>query len=103
MELKFETKPTKFFLSQLKKLTLKEKRIISDKLKIIRENPFRYKKLKGYRNTFEVKLNFEDSYSRLIYCVFVPETNNITVFGIFKRRNDFKDFKNFYKNFSFKN
>ena len=97
MDLNFKVVPSKYFLKQFEKLNVKEKNLINSKIKLMKSNPFRFKKLVGYKNTFEVKISVENSYSRLIYIIFLPETHNITIFGIFKRKNDFKDFKRKYE------
>lgn len=67
------------------------------KLKLLKENPTRNKSLTGYKNTFEIKISINKNYSRIIYAVYLPKSNEITIFGIFKRKNDFKDFKNYYE------
>ena len=97
MESTFKIVPTKLFLNQLAKLSQKEVELIESKLKLLKNSPFSYKKLQGYKNTFEVKLSISNNYSRLIYSVYIPEKNQITIFGIFKRKHDFKDFKRYYE------
>lgn len=89
---------TKFFIKQFKELTQKEKDLVNSKLEFIKNNPFRYKKLIGYKNTYEIKITLNDNYSRLIYVVYLPEKSNVTLFGIFKRKDEFKDFKKYYEN-----
>ena len=89
--MKFELKPTLYFLKQLEKLDLESISLIERKLKLLKENPFRNKALVGYKNTFEIKISIEKNYSRIIYTVYLPKSNQITIFGIFKRKNDFKE------------
>ena len=95
----FELLPTEFFLNQIKKLNKKEKNLINQKLNLLKENPARFKSLKGYKNTFEIKLTLRNTFSRLIYCLYLPQKHQITIFGIFKRNKDFKDFKKFVENY----
>ena len=94
----FRLSHTKFFLKQFKELTEKEKDLVNSKLDILKQNPFRYKKLNGYKNTFEIKITLNQNYSRLIYATYMPEKNYITIFGIFKRKDEFKDFKRYLEN-----
>lgn len=98
MESGFNIRPSKYFLKQLSQLSSKELNLVEDKLQILKQNPFRYKKLEGYKNTFEVKITINKNYSRLIYSVYIPHKNEITVYGIFKRKNNFKDFRRYYDN-----
>lgn len=71
----------------------KKKNLINLKLKLLKNISFRFKALKFYKNTFEIKIIIENNYSRLIYVVYLPKVNEITIFGIFKREKAFKDFK----------
>lgn len=98
-KLNFKFLFTKFFKSQVSKLNSKNKQLIKNKLELIRENPSRFKSLQGYKNVFEVKISIEKNYSRLIYALYEPDSNSITIFGIFKRKSDFKDFKSFYESY----
>ena len=90
---------TKFFKSQVSKLNEKEKRIIKSKIELLKRDPTRFKKLQSYKNEFEIKISVQNNYSRLIFALYEPDKNSITMFGIFKRKNDFKDFKSFYENY----
>lgn len=98
-KIKFELYFTKFFRSQVLKLNDKEKKLIKSKLELIKTNPTNFKKLQSYKHVFEVKISIQNNYSRLIYAMYEPNKNSITIFGIFKRKNDFKDFKKFYENY----
>ncbi len=44
----FTLKPSKFFLEQIGKLPDKTAKILSEKLKLIKLNPFRNKRIKGF-------------------------------------------------------
>ncbi len=99
MDLIFDLIFTKFFLKQFDKLSQKEKILINSKLKLLKNSPFRFKALKSYKNTFEIKISIDNNYSRLIYVVYLPNSNEITIFGIFKREKEFKDFKRKFENY----
>ncbi len=97
MELNFNLIPTKFFQKQLEKLSKKEIEIIQKKLKLIKQNPFRFEKLEGYRFLFKIKVNVTNNYSRILYAVFKPNKNDITIYGIFPRKNNYQDIKRIFK------
>jgi hypothetical protein len=96
MESNFEIIPSDYFKKQLEKSRTEEIKLINEKLKLIKSNPFRFKNFKGYRHVFKIKLNFKGEYSRLLYVVFQPEKDKIRIFGIFPRKQDYKDFKKFF-------
>ncbi|MFH0713467.1 MAG: hypothetical protein V1722_02700 [Candidatus Micrarchaeota archaeon] len=83
-------KPRNFFLSQINELTDSEKKLISEKLELVKINPFRYKGLSvpGLTKVFEIKITLSGLYSRLIYTV---KGNEVRVECIINRNNDFKD------------
>lgn len=93
----FKLIPSKYFLKQINDFSIKDKNQISDKLKLLKTNPFRYGTLEGYRFVFKIKLNLNNNYSRLIYAVYFPKKEDIRIFGIFERKNDYKDFKKTFK------
>ena len=95
--MRFKVKQTKLFSKQIDELTEKERKLVSDKIDLAKQNPFRFKKLVGYKSTFEIKITINRGFSRLIYCVFSKD--EITIMGIFKRKKDFKDFARYYKRY----
>ena len=96
MVLSFDFKFTDYFLKQWKELDNKSKRVINEKLKIVKENPFRYDKLEGYKFVFKIKLTIKSEYSRLVYVVFMPDAQHITILGIFDRKAEYKDFEKIF-------
>jgi hypothetical protein len=97
-KLKFKLNFSDFFKSQFKKTTGKKREQILMKLREVLESPVRFKSLSGYRHLFEVKVDFENKFSRLIYAMYIPKKNEIRIFGIFDRGRDFKDFFKKFKN-----
>jgi len=89
-------KYTDYFIKQWQKLDDKSKRLIEGKLSLIVGNPFRYPNHKGYRRVFKVKLSIQNTYSRLMYAVYAPNKNSITILGIFPRERGYKDFKHLF-------
>lgn len=85
--------PSEFFLEQLDELTDKSKRIIEEKLLLIKENPYRHKRIQGY-NLFLFRIRFEDNHKemRLIYLVDKPD---VKLLCILNRDNDYKDLKKY--------
>jgi hypothetical protein len=86
-----------FFKKQFKNYIKKDKQLISKKLKQVKINPFRFPKLAGYKFIFKINITIENNYSRLIYVVFYPDKEYITILGIFERKHSYKDFKKLYK------
>ncbi len=85
---------SKDFKKQFDKLDEKSCRIIHDKIQLIKENPFRYKKLKGrkFSNLFRVRLNLNKKETRLIYAILSPE---IIIICLLDRKKDYKDLKKY--------
>jgi len=67
-----------------------------DKLDLIRENPYRYKKLHSTRlsKVFRVRLSIESKEMRLIYAVIEP---NIILVCLLERKKDYKDLEKHLK------
>ena len=86
-----------YFIKQSKKLDKKSKKIIYDKKKLIKENPFRFPKLAGYKFIFKINITIDNNYSRLMYAIYYPDKKHITILGIFDRKFNYKDFKKLYK------
>jgi len=93
MALEFELKYTRFFEKQWLGYDEKTKHLIEDKLRLIKQNPFRYDTLEGYKRVLKVKLSIEGKYQRLLYAIHTPQTNQILILGIFEREKDYKDFE----------
>jgi mRNA-degrading endonuclease RelE of RelBE toxin-antitoxin system len=93
----YELIPSKFFLKQLDNLTKKSKRIIADKLILLKLNPYRFKRIKGY-NLFLFRIRFKDKNKekRIIYLVDKPK---IKIICILDRKKDYKDLKKFLEKY----
>jgi mRNA-degrading endonuclease RelE of RelBE toxin-antitoxin system len=87
----FELRYTRFFENQWLNYNEKTKRLIEDKLRLIKQNPFRYDTLDGYKRVRKIKLSIEGRYQRLLYALHIPENNQIFILGIFEREKDYKD------------
>jgi mRNA-degrading endonuclease RelE of RelBE toxin-antitoxin system len=96
MDSRFELKFTQYFLKQWDSYDEKARRLIQDKLSLIKQSPFRFPKHEGYRFVFKVKLSIGNKYSRLMYAVFMPDTKHITILGIFDREADYRDFERIF-------
>ena len=97
MGLKFNLKFTQYFLSQWKGYDEKSRRLIESKLELIKQNPFRFPKHEGYKFVFKVKLSIENKYSRLMYAVFMPDSQHITILGLFEREVGYKEFERIFR------
>lgn len=99
MALDFELKYTRFFERQWLGYDEKTKNLIEDKLRLIKQNPFRYDTLEGYKRVRKVKLSIEGKYQRLLYALHMPQANQIFILGIFERDKDYKDFERKFTQF----
>ena len=93
---KFELRYSDYFLEQWGGYEERTRRLILDKFKLIKLNPFRYEAHKGYKRVFKVKITIENKYSRLMYSVFDPDSNHIRILGIFDRNLSYKDFERIF-------
>lgn len=89
----FELKPTDFFLEQIDELSDEAAKLIDEKLKLVKINPFRYKRIEGYR-LFLFRIRFEDNRKekRVIYLVEKPL---VKVLCILDRDKEYKDLKKY--------
>tara|TARA_Y100000034_G_C6835735_1_gene377637 strand:- start:387 stop:683 length:297 start_codon:yes stop_codon:yes gene_type:complete len=92
----YEAIPSDDFLDQLKHLDKKSRKIIKDKIELIEENPFRYKKIfsKSRLNVFRVRLKIQSKETRLIYVVIEP---NVILVCLLERKKDYKDLDKYLK------
>tara|TARA_Y100000034_G_C6570956_1_gene247448 strand:- start:86 stop:382 length:297 start_codon:yes stop_codon:yes gene_type:complete len=92
-------KPSKFFLDQIDELSDKSARIIEDKLRLLKINPFRFKRIEGY-SLFLFRIRFEDNRKekRVIYLVDKPD---IEILCILDRDKGYNDLKKYLKRFGY--
>ncbi len=84
------------FKKQFDKLNKKSKRIVYDKIQLIKQNSYRYKRLntKYISKLFRVRLNIQSKETRLIYVIIEP---NIILICFLDRKKDYKDWKKYLK------
>ena len=92
----YNIKAFEIFEKQTRNLDDKSARIVEDKIRLIKENPFRFKRLnsKIYSRVFEVKLNIQSRATRLIYVILQP---NIILVCFLNRKDDFKNLEGYLK------
>ena len=97
--MEYELKPSHFFLQQIDELSEKSKELIHDKLKLVKINPFRYKRIHGYK-LFLFRIRFEDQRKekRVIYLVDKPF---IKLLCILDRDKEYKDLKKYLKSLGY--
>ena len=90
----YEIKALTFFQEQISKLDEKSKRIIYDKVRLIKENPYRYKRIhsRQYSKVFRVKLSIQGVETRLIYVIIEP---SIVLVCLLDRRKDYADLEKY--------
>jgi len=93
--MEYEIKPSNFFLKQIEELSDEASKIVEDRLRLIKINPFRNKRIEGY-NLFLFRIRFEDNHKekRIIYLVDKPFVKLICILD---RGKEYKDLKNILK------
>lgn len=83
-------KPLDSFNEQLRRESSKSKRIIGDKIRLIKNNPYRFKRIysERFRKAFRVRLNLDRREVRMIYVILEP---NIILVCLLDRKRDYKD------------
>ena len=92
----YNVKVLDYFKNQVSELDLKSKKIIYNKIQLIKENPFRYKRIhsKKYSKVFRVRLSVNQRETRLIYAIIEP---NIILVCLLDRKKDYKDLEKYLK------
>jgi|SRR3989344_2386906 len=90
----YQIKALKFFIEQIKDLDDKSKRIINDKIELLKQNPYRNKRIhsKSYSKVFRIRFSIQKRETRLIYVVIEP---NIILVCLLDRKNDYKDLEKY--------
>ncbi|MDD4878516.1 MAG: hypothetical protein PHO02_05775 [Candidatus Nanoarchaeia archaeon] len=88
-------KPSEFFLEQLEDINSETARQLEEKLKLVKLNPFRNKRIHGY-SLFLFRIRFEDLHKekRVIYLVDKPY---VYVLCILDRDKEYKDLKKYLR------
>ena len=92
----YRIKALDVFLNQIKCLDKKSKDIIKEKIELIKENPFRFKRIHSrlFTKVFRVRLNIQKRESRLIYVVLKP---NVILVCLLSRKKDYKDLEKYLR------
>ena len=92
----FKVKALEKFKEQISRLDEKSRKIIHDKIQLIKENPYRYKRIysKHYSRVFRIRFSIERKETRLIYIVIEP---NIILVCLLDRKKDYKNLDKYVK------
>ena len=87
---------SKEFKKQFDNLSQNSKRILHDKIQLIKQNPYSFKRIhsNNYSKIFRVRLNIEQKETRLIYTIIEP---NIILVCLLDRKKDYKDLEKYLK------
>ena len=93
--MEFILKPTKFFLQQLEDSSQEVKQLIEDKLKLAKINPYRFKRIHGYKLfLFRIRFSEDKAEKRIIYLIDKPY---IKILCILDRGKEYKDLRRYLK------
>jgi mRNA-degrading endonuclease RelE of RelBE toxin-antitoxin system len=90
----FAIKLAPVIIEQLNALDEKSRRTVQEKIKLIEENPFRFKRIhsKSFRKAFRIRLSIQGKETRLIYVIIEP---NIIIACLLERKKDYKDLEKY--------
>ncbi|MCK5624717.1 hypothetical protein KAI04_02655 [Candidatus Pacearchaeota archaeon] len=90
----FKIISSKLFLKQIKEIDSKSKKIIHEKIQLIKENPYRNKKIhsKKFSKVFRIRLNIQRKEKRLIYVILSPK---IILVCLMDRNKNYKDLEKY--------
>lgn len=92
----YTVQPTDTFLEQIKSLDEKSKRIIREKIELIKQNPFHFKSIHSqkFKKVFRVRLTIQNAEKRLIYVVLEP---NVVIVCLLERKHDYTDLEKYLR------
>ena len=95
----YEIIPSKYFLEQIDDLSDEARSLIRNKLLLLKVNPYRFKRIKGYK-LFLFRIRFEDGRKekRIIYLVDRPK---VKVLCILDRDSEYKGLRRFLKRYGY--
>ncbi len=90
----YKIKSLKWFNKQVEKLDSKSKEIIYNKIQLLKENPYRYKKIhsKHYSKVFRIRFSILKKEVKLIYIIVEP---NVILVCLLDRKRDYKDLEKY--------
>ena len=93
--MEFILRPSYFFLEQIEDISTEAARIIEDKLKLVKINPFRYKRIQGYK-LFLFRIRFENNRreKRVIYLI---SKHYVKILCILDGDKEYKDLQRYLK------
>jgi len=94
--MKYAIKALPTFTKQISKLDKKSRQTIYDKIQLIKQNPYHFKRIhsKNYSKVFRVRLNIDQKETRLIYTIIEP---SIILVCLLDRKKDYKDLEKHLK------
>ena len=97
--MEYDIIPSKFFLEQIDELSDEAAKLIKEKLLLAKINPYRFKKIEGYK-LFLFRIRFEDDRKekRVIYLVDKPK---VKVLCILDRSSEYKQLRKFLKRYGY--
>jgi len=90
----FAIKLSPIIVEQLNAMDEKSKNTVREKIKLVEENPFRFKRLhsKRFRKVFRIRLNIQGKETRLVYVIVEP---NIIIVCLLERKKNYRDLEKY--------
>ncbi|MFC1691740.1 type II toxin-antitoxin system RelE/ParE family toxin [Nanoarchaeota archaeon] len=97
--MKYVLKPSFFFLKQLDDISGETAKLIEEKLKLVKINPYRYKRIQGYSLfLFRIRIKDKGKEIRIIYLV---DKHFIKILCILDRSKNYNDLKRYLKKLNY--
>ncbi len=97
--MEYKTKPTKFFLKQVKKLSKDIRQKIKDKIKLAKMNPARNKRIYGF-NLFLFRIRIKDNNNEL-RVIYLLDGEFLKILCILDRGNEYKELRKYLKDLGY--
>jgi len=97
--MEYELKPSHFFLQQIEELSDEAKKVVENRLRLVKVNPFRNKRIQGY-NLFLFRIRFEE-YHREKRVVYLVDKPYVKLICILDRDKEYKDLKKYLKSLGY--
>ena len=96
LEREFEVKALRFFKEQVTGLDEKTKRIIHDKIELVKANPYRYKKIRSrqYSRVFRIRFSIGGKGVRMVYALI---GSRIVLVCLLDRKRDYENLEKYLK------
>ena len=94
--MKYKVIPTRFLLEQIQEYDEKTKRVLQDKKRLLKDNPFRNKPIEStsYNHVFRIRFSYQGVEKRLAYVII---KDRVFLCFVLDRSKDYTDLGAYFK------